>query len=287
MGQVLQIMNEQCERAEEGYFFTLLPNKCFVACTLDKYLAYHPDKDNDETYQAIRNDYLFYQDYKEVVVQDGFKCKDNGYCQGGQCVEQTTTDSNTSSTDSTDSVKESTTPKSVEISIDYISHSTDGVTSSLELTTNRNLITNVDSSDNKTISNDFDDYEKSTTPERISDFNYVTTPQSVTSIDILDPVDKELQIMNEQCERAEEGYFFTFLPNKCFIACTLDKYLAYHPDKDNDDTYQAIRNNYVFYQDYKEVVVQDGFKCKDNGYCRSGQCVEMTDYGTIDKMTLS
>ncbi|XP_043470243.1 uncharacterized protein LOC122503677 [Leptopilina heterotoma] len=281
--QELQILNEQCEQANEGYFFILLPNKCFIACTLDKYLAYHPDKENDDNYQTIREITMFLEEYKEVVIHDGFKCKDNGYCLSGQCVERTITDSNTSSTDFTDSVKESTTPKRFDNSSDFNSSSSDGVTSSLN-TTPRVLITNDDSSKNNTISNDIDDFKESTTPGSILDVNDVTTPQSGTTSGTSDPVDKELQIMNEQCERAKEGYFFGLLPNKCFIACTLDKYLAYHPDKDNDDTYQAIRNDYVFFQDYKEIVVQDGFKCKDNGYCQSGQCVEKTDSDTLDKM---
>lgn len=101
-------------------------------------------------------------------------------------------------------MKESTTPESVQNSSVFNSSSFYDVTSSVDPTTPRNSITNNDSSDNA-ISNDIDDFGEST-PD--NDFNKVTTPQSVTISSTSDLMEKELQFMNEQCEREKEGYFF-------------------------------------------------------------------------------
>ncbi|XP_043470282.1 putative uncharacterized protein DDB_G0282133 [Leptopilina heterotoma] len=210
--------------------------------------------------------------YVKVFAPDGYDCRNDGYCLGGQCTEKTITIVNTSSTDFTDSWKESTSPKRDKKSSDFTSPSSDGVISSLDSKTTRDLITNDDSSYNNTISNDIDYFKGSTTPEIISHFNNITTPPSGTTFDASEPVGLELQIMNEHCERAKEGYFFALLPNKCFIACTLDKYLAYHPDKDNDDTYQTVREITMFLENYKEVFINDG------------QCVKRT---TADSNTIS
>ncbi|XP_043482594.1 dentin sialophosphoprotein-like [Leptopilina heterotoma] len=311
--QELQILNEQCELAKKGYFLMRLPNKCFIACTLDKYMVYLADKDNDTLYESIINNYIFSKLYEAVAVQDGFKCRNNSKCLNRHCIEYTTTDNDTSSTDYDDILEESTSPEGLENSSDFSSFSdsyesstdvddtidestspeglenssdfssfSDSNESSSDTTTPRDLITNHDSSDNNTISNDSDVFKESTIPESILDSNNVTTPQNRTISDAAKLVDQELQILNEQCERAQKGYFLMRLPNKCFIACTLDKYLVYLADKDNDTLYESIINNYIFSKLYEAVVVQDGFKCRNNSHCLGGQCVE---YTTTDNNT--